>query len=236
MNENSENSFKPINPVYFVEQDTVKHLEKDAISIELIGEKAYGLTCLPAKWTYPFICLSSALIDQCKYKSQIEILDVISSWHTGIAKALKLTFIDENRELIIRSSSINEGIEERGEYYSKRTYRDNFFENISQCLYELVCDKRTNSSSIPLILQEYANSVKSCGHLSNERRFYEETRDWVGEYEKPKARAENVFRINLRNWRKIIPIGKYINQELDCNLSIKIQDILKIPATSVISG
>ena len=65
--------------------------------------------------------------------------------------------------------------------------------------------------------------------MSNERRCYEEPRDWKGEVED--TIINKPFEIHLRNWREKIITGSLIDKPLSCNLSAHVAEILKVPAT-----
>ncbi|HWP95210.1 MAG TPA: hypothetical protein VN426_00010 [Syntrophomonadaceae bacterium] len=95
-----------------------------------------------------------------------------------------------------------------------------------------------DKQNIPLVIQKLIIPIAAKGHLSNERRCYEEKRDWLGELEEISAKTAlpdkfeiSLGNINLRNWRRKISAEKYTNETLGCNLSSLISEVLKIPAT-----
>lgn len=45
---------KPINKILWVVKSGVETIDAEQICIERVGEKAFGLASLPAKWTLPF--------------------------------------------------------------------------------------------------------------------------------------------------------------------------------------
>ena len=50
---------KPINKILWVVKSGVETIDAEQICIERVGEKAFGLASLPAKWTLPFFVISS---------------------------------------------------------------------------------------------------------------------------------------------------------------------------------
>ena len=54
---------KPISSVLWVAQEGIEVLKPEYVTIERVGEKAFGLSALPAKWTLPFFVISDQLFD-----------------------------------------------------------------------------------------------------------------------------------------------------------------------------
>ena len=48
---------KPINKILWVVKSGVETIDAEQICIERVGEKAFGLASLPAKWTLPFFVI-----------------------------------------------------------------------------------------------------------------------------------------------------------------------------------
>mgnify|MGYP004621407397 FL=1 len=55
----------PINNLVFVKRTEVKEIQANEITAKVVGEKAFGLTTLPAKWTLPFFVVSQELFKMC---------------------------------------------------------------------------------------------------------------------------------------------------------------------------
>lgn len=223
--------FIPKNDIYFVERNNTKTLPKTDICISTVGEKAYGLACLPQPWTLPYIVISNNLINDYRNSSNdeefIKILN--QTWLQHINKAIK-EIIDTTTPLIIRSSSCEEGLNERGKLHSQPTTITTLADDLLPFLKLLDHDKDLNDLSIPLIIQEFISDEKEKGHLSNERRLYKDTRDWVVEVENS-ALEDSAFTINIRNWREKIDAEKYIDSPLMCNSRLQIKNTLTATAS-----
>ncbi len=92
----------------------------------------------------------------------------------------------------------------------------------------LASDRDLRKEHIPLVVQKRCVPDRAKGHLSNERRCYEEYRDWMGEVESTDSNTSSVFQINLRNWREKLP--QKIPETLSCSLFAHISEVLKIPS------
>jgi len=216
-------SFKPISSILFVNENTIEEIFIDDITIEKVGKKAYGLASIPTQWTLPFIVISKDLI--------LKRTDLISkSWISNILKSLNQINIINDEDIIIRSSGCKEGIEERGQLYSCPGNLINIETKLNDCLNKILSDESITDYNIPLIIQRYISAYEEKGHLSNERRLSEHTRDWIAERETNKSQDKH-FKIALRNWRESINFEKYLNINLFCNLSSNIKNVLKIPAS-----
>ena len=97
---------------------------------------------------------------------------------------------------------------------------------VGECLKQLASDPDADKHQIPLVVQKHAVSTRVKGHLSNERRFYREHRDWIGEYETPST----TFTINLRNWRRRLVVEGQKDKPLRCGFAVRISETLKVPA------
>ena len=75
----------PINPVVWVTQTGVEIINAEKVTIDLVGEKAFGLASLPAKWTLPFFVISDKLFDDYVEKSEFE--NLTSKWETAVISA-----------------------------------------------------------------------------------------------------------------------------------------------------
>jgi len=217
---------KPINSITYVSSKGVESLPPESLMISTVGEKALGLSCLPKKWTLPFIVISNELIE--KYKeSDGETKDkLLRLWGHNIINAAKSVGIEDNNSIIVRSSALSEGLKERGKYYSEQSLLKDIYTPLVKCMDNIKGEIDLASVRMPLVVQKYANPISLKGHLSNERRCSKEIRDWMGEIEQ----TSTTFKTALRNWRKKVNIAKKIDSPLSCNLSPHISEILKIPA------
>jgi len=220
-------TLSPLNSIVVVEKTGPKVIQKEDISINLVGEKGFGLSCLPERWTLPFYIINDDLYDIINSDKDIEV--AINSWISSLYSAASLVNFESDEKIIIRSSALNESIEDKGKFYSVTgnlkdltTYLRRFFEII-------LSDQEISHEKLCIIIQKFIVPSEK-GHLSNERRFYKEARDWQYQIEKKSAYSES-SNINLRNWRQKINPEDMISSELICNLKINIENILKFVAS-----
>ncbi len=229
----SNSELKPQNSILFVSEKGIENISSNSINNELVGEKAYGLSCLPLSWTLPYFVISKDLFEQYKKAPTDEKIIIVSRWVEYIQKASAIIGFHSQDEIIIRSSGCMEGMEERGKYFSIAGSLGKIAIPLQKCLEKLEEDSDCYNKIVPLIVQKYICITSAKGHLSNERRFYYDKRDWVGEYETPNYNEHVPFSINLRNWRKKINPYEYSHKELSCNLIVQLTKILQIPASFV---
>ncbi|RPI18649.1 MAG: hypothetical protein EHM58_04905 [Ignavibacteriae bacterium] len=220
---------KPINSVFFVTENGPTEIPIENIDADTIGQKAYGLTCLPRQWTLPFLVISRIFFQ--KYKNNtVQNNNLFTKCCEYILETTKLIGFNEDEDIIIRSSACTEGLEERGKYFSIKGRLNNLYILLEDYFNKLAIDEILTGENVPLIIQKYIEPISAKGHLSNERRCYKDTRDWLGEFEDARKKINSPFQINLRNWRKEIVIGNLIDKPLICNLSAYVSEVLKIPA------
>ena len=231
MSRNNQTPLAPLAPLIYVSVSGLAEIiHPDSISIPIVGEKAFGLTCLPKPWTLPFIVITDemlALYSKCDPKKRDQFL---SQWSKRICLACLSAGIEEHDPIIVRSSGCNEGLDDRGRFYSVRGDFQNLVLPLAECLSKIDSDYDLRKQKVPLIVQKCIIPISASGHLSNERRFYEEKRDWIGEYEEIAHKSKKPFEIHLRNWREKIVVGKSSEVALSCNLSAHIVKVLKTPA------
>lgn len=222
-------SLKPQQPLLFISNKGISNIPTKSILPALVGEKAFGLSCLPKEWTLPFIVISNELLAAYRSCSSNDRKVLLKRWCKNIIKGVVSIGIGQEDFIIVRSSGHSEGLEERGKFYSANGTVSNIQQVISNCLEKLKSDKELSKQNIPLIIQEYIIPFSAKGHLSNERRVYEEDRDWLGQFEGVSTRLVNrSFKINLRNWRK--KVKALTDQSLNCNLIEHIPSVLESPA------
>ena len=223
---------KPLDPILFVGEKGSTLIAPNSIQADVVGEKAFGLSCLPRAWRLPFLVVSKNLLfSYANFRSKKNQKSLVDNWAKEIVKALDGIIDSKTQEkIIIRSSGFTEGLEERGKYYSFPGVFHELPQLLTHCLKTLVADKNLKKYEIPLIIQKYIIPISAKGHLSNERRCYEEPRDWLGEFENVKKNINKPFQINLRNWRKKVVVETYIDKPLICNLSAHVKEMLEIPA------
>ena len=187
---------KPINAIIWVSNTGIKKIEPEEITIQLVGEKAFGLSTLPIKWTLPFFVVSDELFREYVVSEKFDTKD--NNWERNIESVAKLCGIDKKDEIIVRSNAYTEGLQERGKYFSDEGSFEKWPELIKKCLDEALKQEQGEKAYMPIIIQKRA-SVLLRGHVSNERRVAKEMRDWKGEVE---LGLSTVFSVSLRKWRK----------------------------------
>lgn len=222
---------KPLYPIKYISANGITDLSPESITIDKVGKKAFGLSCLPKDWTLPFIIISDELVSQWLESESANKKKIIRHWISMILSAANSISIDINDKIIVRSSGEKEGIDERGKYYSKKGILNELKSPLEFCLKKLTADHDLEGDKIPLIIQKCVAPISAMGHLSNERRCYRELRDWLGVYEEPIEWEGKHFQINNRNWRVKINTEKMEHDSLRCNLSAHVSEVLKFPAT-----
>jgi len=231
MQKQVSNKISPAIDVTYVSNGSLNVLSSKSVTVGLVGEKAYGLACIPPLWTLPFIVVASDLWEE--YVSNSYGFDDYydNIYSTPISQGIKKIHINEDDFIIVRSSSDYEGINERGEYYSKEGVAYDIKNVIHECLKKMFMDYKDKSEAICLIIQKLHSPITVRGHLSNERRVSQEDRDWLAEVDKKTVVINNAFPVSLRNWRHKIDVKCCFDSALDCNLTANLQKVLKIPAT-----
>lgn len=218
-------TLKPICSVVWVSQAGIEVITPDKISISRVGEKAYGLASLPAKWTLPYFVISDELFDN--YVANRDIENVITEWTEGVNAAAACCAILPNDQIIVRSNAHSEGLAERGKFISVEGTFQEWPILVKQCFDDSLEQEDSENIHMPVIIQKRVTAF-ACGHISNERRVAEEIRDWKGEIEEAIPRA---FTVSLRSWRKKVKVDGYIDSPLLCPGDKVIKDVLSIPCT-----
>lgn len=227
----SKSLFKPLYPVLFVSDEETVEIPPRSVTVDVVGEKAFGLLCLPKLWTLPFIVISGNLLSLFKKCSNEDRDELLKSWNIQITAAMPLIGLNGEDPIIVRSSGCTEGLIERGKLYSEVGAVNTLFQTLYTCLQALSSDTELNKQTVPLLIQKYVIAISAKGHLSNERRVSEEKRDWLVQLDDSKTNKSNHCPIRLRNWREKINSNNFTDKPLACNLSARISEVLKVPAT-----
>ena len=222
-------SLEPTERVLKVDSENASWLPPNSVTVESVGHKARGLSCLPPLWTLPFLVISSDLLDAYREIKRTERKSLIGRWSERIRHSAVQAGLSTEDSILVRSSAVTESLEHRGRYHSTSGRLDNLSRTLETCLDQLANDEDLNRSRIHLIVQKEVKPDSGKGHLSNERHCYEEARDWLGQFEGPDLSERETFSINLRNWRrreKAIPV----QSPLDCNLKALVSTMLRLPA------
>lgn len=227
---NRHSSLKPLSSLILVTDDGNITIPPESVTPELVGGKAFGLACLPKFWTLPFIVVSDKLLTLWTSVEEGNQEQFLNRWAKQIFEAAVSVGIDEDAQIIVRSSGQSEGLDEKGMFYSTKGTLNNIIKPLKDCLQKFTSDRELKELNIPILIQECAVPISAKGHLSNERRFYKEKRDWLGQFEEPQTSEGKHFQINLRNWRKLISTEDSANEPFWCNLSAHVSKVLEIPA------
>ncbi len=201
--------------IYFVQKDKVTELGPDQLALETIGGKALGLCDVPIAWSVPFFVVSKEMLSE--YADNNDRLS-LQPYIDNIKKTIDILQFDGG--VILRSSAIDEGMSERGRFDSVETSIDNLEKSLFGLLDVL---KEIPNKGMPIVVQQLINS-KFTGHMSNERRFSLDSRDWKVEtyYGDEKYEQDTIA---IRSWRtkysideiaveSLRPSSKHLNVEL----------------------
>ena len=155
--------------IYFIKKDGITKLGPDQITIDEVGGKAVGLCYIPIAWSVPFFVVSKELLNDYISNSDQQTID---TYVDNIKTVLEILNIDG--DIILRSSAVNEGMKERGRFDSVETSVEDLGNSLIQLLDIL---KDIPNKGMPIIIQKYHKPVFT-GHMSNERRFSYDSRDW----------------------------------------------------------
>ncbi|MFV7438766.1 hypothetical protein, partial [Pseudomonas vlassakiae] len=184
---------KPLSPtssVVLVGGSTVVFLESHEITVEKIGQKAFGLASVPGVWTLPFIVVSGSLEPQ----------------SSSITSALLEAKFKRGARVIVRSSGVSESIDARGSLESQECSPDEIVAVINSLKQKIAQSHLDyDISSVHWIVQVAAHCQLK-GHLSNERRLSEALRDWVAEAEATEFGPPEIHKIPIRKWRDARPL------------------------------
>lgn len=169
----------PTEAILLVEAESISALSPQQIDTSRVGHKAFGLSALPRAWTTPFIVVSS--------RSRPSV--------ATLTTALSRAGIAEDAKLLVRSSGVEESIDQRGGLQSKDCTLADLGATI-RSLEELIPADQT----VHWVVQTHL-LCEAKGHLSNERRIARDKRDWVTELEAAPLHPAEIHPISIRTWR-----------------------------------
>ena len=183
--------------LWIVTKHEILQKEQNEVCPEEIGQKALGLCRVPYAWTLPFFVITKDLFKNILDRPQDSEL-IIKCYMSNILLAIDELKLGD--DLIIRSSGAKEGMAERGRYESISSNRENLEKDIQWLISRMLNESELSEDGLPLIIQKYIQA-DIVGHISNERRFVRENRDFVYEYcMGNRIETEN---ISLRNWMEL---------------------------------
>lgn len=204
--------------IYFIKKDGITELGPDQITIDEVGGKAVGLCYIPIAWSVPFFVVSKELLNDYSSNSDQQ---AIAPYVDNIKKVLE--FLNIDGDIILRSSAVNEGMKERGRFDSVETSVENLGNSLIQLLDIL---KDIPNKGMPIIIQKYLKPVFT-GHMSNERRFSLDSRDWkVETYQDNDSYDQDT--ICVRHWRTRYNIDSITKEPLcgnSKNFSAELQKV-----------
>jgi predicted house-cleaning noncanonical NTP pyrophosphatase (MazG superfamily) len=169
------------------------------ISVDRVGWKAFGLSCIPSAWVPPFFVVESAVVESCAGDP-----DCSAALATSFAKSDV-----KSQCVLIRSSGASETIEQRGRLVSEICDHTEILGTIRSLSKKLPGEKNEN---VHWIVQEYIQPTRK-GHLSNERRLSHEPRDFVAEFELKEDLVGYATHVAVRHWRDGVRIA---DSDLSC--------------------
>lgn len=206
------------NSIFFVEKCNIIKLETNQLTAEKIGGKALGLCQIPSAWSIPFFVISKEMFaEYILYEDKT----IISEYMKNIESCVKALNLDGY--IILRSSAVDEGMKERGKFDSIVTHVDDFEDALGKLLDKL---KVIPNNGMPIIVQKLISSVFT-GHMSNERRFSQENRDWKVEIYYENGRFEQDS-IGIRTWRIKYDIREITKDTLNATPKTVITELQKV--------
>ena len=178
---------------------------------QLVGWKAFGLTCLPQAWTPPFFVIGASCLGDTVTDPQV------AQW---ISQVLAQKGFPADRYVIVRSSGTAETMIHRGRLYSETCRSGDVLKTIRDLLGR---PAEFRDGELHWIIQEAISPV-SKGHLSNERHVSREGRDWLAQIEYLDDRGDSTARIAVRLWRDgTMPAVRdlHCNSETEVTLALK---------------
>jgi len=219
--------YYPVQSAIVVFDTRIQHLSPLEITPTSIGNKAFGLSCLPLSWTLPYVVISKNLVESCRKSS--EPANIVNQWLPKCWEALAEAQIPQTSEIIVRSSSCDEDMDSRGRLISMSGTGHNLASVITECVTQLLKVSLNNTEEIFLIIQQQPSQVYLKGHLSNERRCYQRSNYWLVETDENPCKS---FPIQVKN-KKIDKSSNSVTQEinrLECTKSSELKSVLSLPA------
>jgi predicted house-cleaning noncanonical NTP pyrophosphatase (MazG superfamily) len=173
----------PIQSVSILDENGLRQLAPESIRIDVVGLKAWGISCLPTHWTLPVLVVSGQLA-----RIGVDAND--------LRDALRSIGVDDGAEIIVRSSGVKETLRQRGRLASKHCSARDALAAIAA-----LSNGITEAHGVVHWLVQPYFTQRALGHLSNERRLSYEKRDWVAEVEPRHGRKGVTTSVAVRRWR-----------------------------------
>lgn len=192
-----------------VEKSQLINLNHNEIDINEVGQKAYGLLQIPQSWTPAFFVISKKLLEDYISTEKENRENIIDEYLPNIFIAIQQCNLNCMSHIIFRSSGLVEGMNERGKFDSIVTTHKEIKQKLCELLDALIT---ITSKNMPIVVQGYIEA-KTTGHMSNERRFSFDIRDWKIEYYYDNNDFEQDT-VCIRKWRKTYNIDEITSHSL----------------------
>ncbi len=97
----------------------VAKLHPGSLTLEEVGQKAYGLYQVPSIWVPPFCCISADCFEE--LTSALSSPKAGAKFERDLRRLLRSVGWAPNQSILVRSSGVVEGLAERGRYISRRS-------------------------------------------------------------------------------------------------------------------
>ena len=148
---------KPIRPILWVSLSGINTIDAEQITIDRVGEKAFGLASLPPKWTLPFFVVSDELFDS--YVKNQSDDSLMLAWESLIQTAAAQCKIASDDQIIVRSNARSEGLEDRGKFISVEGTLQEWPQLVQRCFddFLLLCysDRLQRADPVPQAARFY---------------------------------------------------------------------------------
>jgi predicted house-cleaning noncanonical NTP pyrophosphatase (MazG superfamily) len=149
------------------------------------GSKVAGLLIVPPEWVPPFAALPAWISEEWQLDQSGWIASA-KDQGVDITEALQRVTVDGRYRVIVRSSAVGEGLEDRGQYESilldEGAASGEVIRAIEQIFSGLAA--RARHSNMGICLQRYM-APEFLGHVSNEVRLSASRNQWKYEVERP---------------------------------------------------
>lgn len=162
-------------------------VEARQITIDLVGQKAFGLLTIPADWTKPFFVVLDEVVNGDCTEGQLQ------AW---LEEACRRAGVNTNT-VMIRSNGVEEGLLQRGALTSSTSAISEAAKTLLRLRIEAA--KITTDTTHWIIQNEIPAHAR--GQLSNERRVRYEKRDWAIEVEPVGGQKADQVSMAVRRWR-----------------------------------
>ena len=156
--------------------------DPDPQLVQQVGRKAIGLVHIPEAWRPPLFVLSTSAFTEWRSTPQSARRPVIEAASAAIIEAANQFQPYWNFGLILRSSAVEESLNDRGSYQSKSVAADFDMKTIVNGLQEVFEQfvKVSSNDDLAVVIQPLVPGPRRyIGHASNERRVSKTINQWM---------------------------------------------------------